>query len=384
MSRNRIIYQSEALFASNITGATASGIIPSSEVTHLKRIQSISHNAEVTRTDVNTFGKLAAIDRPIIEEPTVSLDFSYLLTNGYNESGIGLTTYKVVNTSVNCISGILANAPESQKNYYILTVDEGLDADGVNPQGANDYGIVGIGNAFLTSYTFNAAVGEIPNADCSVEASNITFALSSVAGFQNPAIQTTGNIPTQYPGFVQLPSANETGLSMPMSLRPGDIVLNFGADSLQMGGAVLPGMTSAASKQSAHVQNLTIEVPLSRTPQQRLGNAFAFSRELDVPITVTMNVSANLSDLDQGSLVDLICADAQERTVSVDIYDPCGVTGSAADIAMHFQLRGATLDTQSFDGSIGDNKTVDLTFSAQIGGPNDQTKGLFISGRHTS
>jgi hypothetical protein len=378
-TRKRIIYQSEAIFASNVTGATASGTLASSEVTHLKRVQSFSHSAEVTRTDVNTFGKLAAIDRPIIEEPTVSFDFNYLATNGYNESGLGLTTYGVVGQSVNCISGILSNEVSAEKNYYVLTVDEGLDADGVNPQGSANYGVVGIGNGFLTNYTFNAAVGEIPNVDASVEASNITFALSSTSGIQNPAIQTTGTLPIQYEGLVVLPSANETGLAMPMSLRPGDIVIDFGTSSLQMGGAVLPGMTSAGSKQSAHIQNVTLEVPLSRTPQQRLGNAFAFSRELDVPITVTMNVSANLADIDQGSLVDLICSDAEERTITVDLYDPC-----QGDLAMQFQLRGAVLDTQGFDGTIGDNKTVDLTFSAQIGGPNDQTKGLFISGRHTS
>ena len=47
---------------------------------------------------------------------------------------------------------------------------------------------------------------------------------------------------------------------------------------------------------------------------------------------------------------------------------------------MVFEMKGATLDSQSMSASIGDNKTVDLTFSAQVGGPQDTDKGLFISG----
>jgi len=95
-----------------------------------------------------------------------------------------------------------------------------------------------------------------------------------------------------------------------------------------------------------------------------------------------MNVSANLADIDGGSLVSLVCGEAETRDISVKIYDPCetGVSG----LALMYELKGATLDSQSFDSSIGDNKTVDLTFSAQIGGANDQDAGVFISGRHIS
>ena len=43
-------------------------------------------------------------------------------------------------------------------------------------------------------------------------------------------------------------------------------------------------------------------------------------------------------------------------------------------------MKNATLDSQNFSSSIGDNKTVDLTFSAQVGGPEDTTAGIFMSG----
>ena len=43
-------------------------------------------------------------------------------------------------------------------------------------------------------------------------------------------------------------------------------------------------------------------------------------------------------------------------------------------------MKNASMDSQNLSSSIGDNKTVDLTFSAQIGGPQDATAGIFMSG----
>ena len=47
-------------------------------------------------------------------------------------------------------------------------------------------------------------------------------------------------------------------------------------------------------------------------------------------------------------------------------------------------IKNATLDSESFSSSIGDNKSVDLSFTATVGGPQDTTNGLFISGTQIS
>ncbi len=137
MSRNRIIYQSKDIFVSPTGGANA---------VQLYRIQSFSTNTEVARRDVNEFGKLAALDRIITEQPNVSAEMSYFLMDGQNEKSLGL----VIDGVTNCISGILANeANMSQKNIYAITVPEGSDAHGIDPNTAGNIS-VGIGNAFLT------------------------------------------------------------------------------------------------------------------------------------------------------------------------------------------------------------------------------------------
>ena len=47
---------------------------------------------------------------------------------------------------------------------------------------------------------------------------------------------------------------------------------------------------------------------------------------------------------------------------------------------MAFYVRGAQLEGESFSSSIGDNKSVDITFTCQVGGPEDKTRGLMVAG----
>lgn len=380
MSRNRIIYQSEALFSSpSITGlGDTVGNIPSASVINLQRVTDISNSAEITRENVNVFGRLSALSREIIEEPTVSMDFTYFLADGFNESGIGLTTY-VGEQEVSAVSGILSNSLDANRNYYILTVDEGLDANNINPTGKAGYGIISLGNCYLSNYTVDASIGEIPTASISIEASNIAFEKSILnSGIQNPSLNVYQASAPRLTGKVILPVATTGDLSLSV-IRPGDITIDFSSSSLQQGGAILPGMTSASTSTAAHIQSFSLDLPLSRTPIQKLGSSFAFSRELDVPIDVTLSVTANLADIDEGSLNELICAGSTERDITITLYGNCGQDDNTKSMA--YKLKGATLDSQSMSSSIGDSKTVELTFVSQIGGANDVNKGLFISGR---
>ena len=416
-TRSEVIYQSIALFVSDVTGdqaITPEGV-PSGNVSALQRVTDINWGGEVARQDINCMGKLAATAREIIEEPTVSLDFSYYLANAYNENAIGLAVEGYGHASdVNLISGVLADAfGSSEKNYYILTAAQGQDADGVKPTGlANTgYGVIGIGNAFLSDYTVNLAVGDIPNASVTFDAANLTFDQLSglitgspgapdnhwITGFQNPAIKRTEGTDLQdlqFTGMVILPpflsqgatggtsvDPNDREVSV-AALRPGDITVDFDAASvkagnLKAGGAILPGMASATDNQSAHVQSVTIGVPLSRTPLTRLGNPFAFARKIDVPINTTLTVAANVGDLTTGSLVDLLCADDDGRDIQITLGERCGAANN-----MVYQLKNAQLDSQSMSVNIGDSETVDLTFTAQIGGYNDVTDGVFLSGQN--
>lgn len=132
MPRNRVIYQNEALYVgpspaisghykfvtgSNVnvptqklnqldplatrtlasgnstTTATLAimqgGLLPN--LANLDRIQSINYNFNVARKNVNQFGNLAAIDRVIIDQPVISIDFNYYQNGLKNEKELGFT-----------------------------------------------------------------------------------------------------------------------------------------------------------------------------------------------------------------------------------------------------------------------------------------------------
>ena len=166
MARNRVIYQSEALFVGQKTGVTDThtGV---GDIKQLHRVQSANYAFSVARTDVNQFGELAAIDRVVLDTPTVSLDYSYYLANMSNEANMGFfVNPKATATAslVSALSGVL-NKTEDERNYFIQTSREGEDAVGDDDRdlvGVSRASTIGIGNGFVTSYSTEASIGDFP------------------------------------------------------------------------------------------------------------------------------------------------------------------------------------------------------------------------------
>ena len=134
----------------------------------------------------------------------------------------------------------------------------------------------------------------------------------------------------------------------------------------------LPG-----SANTVHVQNFSIDVPMSRTPLQRLGNPYSYTKPLDYPLTITCSISAIASDLKDGNVTSQLF-EFTKHNLTFTLKDP-SADGSGEN-AMTFELRGAQVDSESFSSTIGDNKSVDISFSVQVGGPEDKGAGLFVAG----
>jgi hypothetical protein len=385
MPRNRIIYQSEALYAgpcpstgNHFTGAdntlpltlwNTSG--DTNLIKQLQRVQTANYSFNVDRTDVNQFGQLAAIDRVILKSPTVALDFNYLLGNLSNESTLGFTIQTtgsdaLATAEVSCISGIL-NKTQDDRNYFIKTTSEGTDAVGGTTTGA---GVISIGNGFLTSYSHEASVGNFPTASVNVEALNMRFD-TSTSGRGIPAINPIDGNDVAGKTFA-LPFARtnvgtDTSASGISALRPGDITVELPSTI---------GATSSGDNQF-NIQSYKLNFDLGRTPIERLGSKFAFTREINFPVTVNLSIDAQVTDLTTGSLTSLI---ANDSTIGYNPIIRIKRPGTTDHVAK-FSLKNAKLDSQDFKSDIGSNKSVTLNFSSQIGGPEDKQNGLFISGK---
>ena len=372
MARNRVIYQSEGLYVSEAANSTAVG-----KHFQLKRVQSANYNFNIARQDVNQFGELARIDSIVLESPTVSLDFTYYLTDGENEKALG---FYVTNSGATALSQFPSGQlrDSSGVNFYIVTTDEGDDLNALTGVGAELSGKagIGIGNAYLTDYTVDLAVGSVPTVSVSLEGQNMNaFTLTSGGGGNSGSgvgINQTNGTSLNLGVILPNPNSQKTGNSdVITALRPGDITLSFGGFS----GAGSGGIVSDLS--DLHVQSVSMSLPLGRTPIERLGSKFAFARVVDFPVTATLTVNGVQSTAGTGIDLVKIVNENPKADLSISIKQP-----GTENIAVVYNFKQAQLDSAGISSSIGANKTADFTFSTQIGGANDTTNGIQMSGIH--
>jgi hypothetical protein len=364
MARNRVIYQSEGLYISKEATSTASG-----DHFHLPRVQSANYNFNIARQDINQYGELARIDSIVIEAPTVSLDFSYYVTDGKNEKNLGFdVTASGQPNPTQFAKGHITGG--SGRNFYIVTSDEGSDLNlSSGSIGLSGKNAIGIGNAYLTDYTLDVAVGSIPTATVSFEAANMNaFKISGTNSGSNAAIDQENG--TGLGTAIQLPApSGHTG--MVSALRPGDVTVSFGS----FGGSGI--LSDLGGTNGLHLQSASISLPLSRSQIQRLGSQFAYARTVDFPVNATVSLNGVQNEFGSGSLVDLLKQNPK-TTIEIKIKKP----GNGNDSVV-YKVLNAQLDSASVSSSIGANKTADLTFSAQIGGQEDTVNGIQMSGTFT-
>jgi hypothetical protein len=367
MSRNRVIYQSEALFASKEINSTSK-----QDHMQLRRVQSANYSFNVSRTDINQFGQLSRIDSLILEAPTVSADVSYYLTDGFNEEALNFSNS---NLNVGFVSGQITSS--SGQNLYIMTSPEGKDAN----FSTGSFGSIGIGNAFVTDYSLEASVGGFPTITVSFEGSNIN-ASADVTGtndgfsgnFTGAGIDPISGTPianqTAGNGIEIRPADPGTDEGTTTALRPADVIFD-------LANANNDTIATIDGTDGAHVQSVSLSIPLSRSPIERLGTRFPFARTVDFPITPTLSVSAIVNETAERSLTDIIADDSFIPSAQITIKDPAG------DKSAIYKLTNLKLDSESFSSSVGPNKTVDMTFSVSVGGPDDLENNVFFSGKNT-
>ena len=362
MAKNRVIYQSEALYVSK--DATSTG---ASDHKQLNRVQSANYSFNISRQDVNQFGQLSKVGSMVLEAPTVSMDTSYLVTDGFNERALGFYVQTAGGDAneKSFISGFLADG--EGKNFYVTTVPEGKDANGVAVSGANNNAI-GIGNAYLTDYTVDLSVGSLPTVSVSFEAANINSSLGNL--IQTPAVSQASG--TKLDGIVGLPNAATGNAGQEIALRPGDVAIDISTFDGQTIVDIDPLDTDGA-----HIQSASLSIPLSRSPLERLGTKFAYARSVDFPVQASLSVNAIVNETTARNLADVI-DDESSKTVTLTLKNEAGAT------AMKYTMKGAQLVSESFSSSIGSNKSVDLTFTTSVGGPDDVINGVFASGISTA
>ena len=367
MARNRVIYQSESLYVSE-------GLSSATAVKHeqLTRVQSANYSFSINRQDINEFGSLARLDSIIMEAPTVSLDFSYYLTEGFNEKALGFSLADNLNTQF--LAGHMGQT--SGKNFFITTAPEGQDANGVGGTTAGNKveAVIGFGNAFLSDYSVELAVGSLPTASVSLECANMRSVAGSdisgtaglISGMDNPAVDITNGV--DIGGEVVLPAHSISGEESISALQPGDVTINIE----ELDGVTFTDISGVDDENAINIQSASLSIPLSRSPIDRLGTRFPYSRSVDFPLNATLSVNGVVSDVQAKNLSSILTTNSK-KNITLTLK-----SGSTEKLV--YRLKGCRVDSESFSSSIGSNKSVDIVFSTQVGGTNDTSNGVFVSG----
>lgn len=381
-SRTRVISQSKAVFVgpTDIHLSADSGYIPD----QLHRIDNFSFDIDIAgaRQDIREFGQLARIDSLTMSDINPSISFGYYLTDGENEARLGFNDDGISDGGAvqsQFLSGIITeDAKKKEKNIYVLTAKEGNDAfnsgEIIKPANRLLSDAVSFGNVVINNYSASFAVGDIPRVDIEAEASNIVFTTGTYSGFKNPAITDEGVAKDGTVALIAVPAAGttpkapSTGDSTISVLRPEDITITFSSPSFDMGGTNFSDM---------HVQSASIDVPLARGNIEALGKARSVAKPLEFPIDVTMSFSSLLKNFDDGALDLVLTGTAGDQKTNITL----SIGNNDSVVQSKFVLQNAQLDSQAFSQGLDDNETVDLTFSAQIGGPTTTDQGLFYSGK---
>ena len=149
-----------------------------------------------------------------------------------------------------------------------------------------------------------------------------------------------------------------------------------------------------------NAQNFTFSLTLSRVNLERLGSRFAYAKEIDFPLSASCDFNFIVGDISGAQVANANTAAAansaqaegveaflnQGFDVESNLFVRChGPATGAYSVGtttnldgMGFGILGAKLDSQGYSSSIGDNKTMDMSMSTQIAGPQSVTKGVTI------
>ncbi len=219
----------------------------------------------------------------------------------------------------------------------------------------------------------NLAIGQVPRASVSIEASNVQF-YTGASGKASPAIDYNTALPVAGGQVFTLPTmVAYTGLSVVSALRPGDIVLSLPRyDGI---GDYLSGVGRI------HVQSLSLSVPIALEDIQELGNPYPISRQIRFPVDNTLSIEALVGDVNTGSIASVFCNDNPVNLSFALNLPSCQRTGSSAITLLFNQ---AKLVSRDYSSSIGQNSTVRLTFQNQLQGNSASyvTRGIVFSGSY--
>lgn len=295
MARKKIIYNTLGI-ASNY-GAIAG-------------MQSFNYDFTLPYENVTEYGNLGIKDTIINGQPDINFTLNYILNNINNESKIGF------GTSTTTMDNIL-------NDNFILNFTGFIGKEGVDLTDSNIEGAMIFKSGYLTNYSLRGAVGELVTADVGFTFNDLVFQQTTTPVYTNL-------IPT--------------GFSQSQTCESNDLSLNINSIGLLTG--------------DFKIQNFTLNLNISRSPEIYYGKEFAEYRYINYPINIDLESEVIIGDLQNDTLSQIV---NNQRKLNLILKTPLKT----------YSIGNCKLISENFNSSIGPNTTVSLKFQSVLGGAND-------------
>jgi hypothetical protein len=273
--------------------------IADSEMNNLMRIQSASYSINQNPVQIKSVGSddIIKIDgqAPVVRSPDVQFSLSYLFCEGHNENTIGF--YLGDDGSV--FKNYLSDSSGDDVNIFIVASNTDTSRDlNLQPLGSFDgFNVIGIGNAFLQSYEYQASVGSLPVCSLSYIGSNVEYnAYDSGALPEFPSFKLgVNNLKSPEKFSIDDNTFDSYFDSEPSVIKPGEIQVRFTKTNGSRGGGFIESIDAA-------IQSISINVGLDRQNIYGFGSNMPFDRKFKLPIIGEMSAEFVIRGFNQDQI----------------------------------------------------------------------------------
>jgi len=380
--RARLTYERMAALVSDAPASNANA----GSLTPIKRIQSIDYGFDVNKKTIKQMNSYEFVKSapdsngikrlPSVTQPTVDLNIKYFFSSGENEEAIGFSPVgQMLQADYNA-----KKTPGYKDDINIIILGskassrEDIIESGVNLSG---FDVLGFGNAYLTQYSYNAAVGQFPECQLSYKCSNASFDIyDGHSAIQFPSVnpQNTNEMKSSFfspnpVSGIKFKDAGFKELNEVSVIKPGEIKVDVIKNDPQ------GFSTLVLDSDDVAIQSANITLDFARSDVQGLGNSYVFDRKIKYPVVGSLSLEYILREFNTDTKLENVFSHDSDYTVKLThlARDP-STTGNmyassavweSFDIAS-MQIDHAKLKSENFSASIGDSATVSTNFVFEV------------------
>ena len=318
MARDRIIYNVQGLFVGPYSGEqnVYSDYYLSGYriLKKLEKIQSFNYAIQKNELNAQGFGQKQNIFRGQGLAPEVTFNFSYIPDGVTNENRLNFDVANFDNTNtLPMFSGLCTNQQELNKRDFYLLVNKNdndlflnypLTHYSVNPTGLVDvvdpnsknYGVLHFQNAYLNEYSFNVAVGNIPEVNQSYVADNITYYLSG-SNLPYSILNLRSGFAENQSEQIVIPKTlnyNSSEISGQNVLLPGDANVSFYTSN------------NGVAFYTDTIQGIDFSLNFNRKTYRSINYKLPLLRRIGFPVNGTLNTSFVVKENLSGSFLNTL------------------------------------------------------------------------------